>query len=214
MRQGVVALVCALLPGLAAAQPSIEARRLALVIGVNDGGPSRLRLRYAASDAKEFAQVLQQLGGVADSDMMLVLDADRVKILSRVEQLRHRLAEARAAVRRLEVVFYYSGHSDEEGVLVRGDRISYDELRRGLAGLPADLQIAIFDSCASGAMTRPKGGTARPPFLLDSSSSLKGHAFLTSSAADEVAQEWIGSAAPSSPITCSPRCAARPTCPA
>jgi len=89
----------------------------------------------------------------------------------------------------LEVVFYYSGHSDEDGLLVRGERISYSELRSRLDALPADLQVAILDSCASGAMTGPKGGTARPPFLLDSSSSLKGHAFLTSSAADEVAQE-------------------------
>src|SRR5262249_17388430 len=158
--------------------------RFALVIGVNDGGPSRLRLRYAASDAKEFARVLQQLGGVADDDMMLVLDADRAKILSRVEELRGRLSETRAAVRRLEVGFYYSGHSEEEGRLVRGERISYVDLRSRLYALAADLQVAIFDSCASGAMTRPKGGTARPPFLLDSSSSLKGHAFLTSSAAD------------------------------
>src|SRR5262249_30933265 len=62
-------------------------------------------------------------------------------------------------------------------------------LRSRLDALRADLQIAILDSCASGAMTRAKGGTARPPFLLDASSSLKGHAFLTSSAADEVAQE-------------------------
>src|SRR5215470_19931843 len=105
MKPCLAALACALVPAFALGQPSIEARRFALVIGVNDGGPSRLRLRYAASDAKEFAQVLQQLGGVADNDMILVLDADRVKILSRVEQLRHRLAEARAAVRRLEVVF-------------------------------------------------------------------------------------------------------------
>src|SRR5499427_5691070 len=189
MRQCIASLACALLPGLAAAQPSIEARRFALVIGVNDGGPSRLRLRYAASDAKEIARVLEQLGGVADDDMTLLIDADRAKILSRVEQLGRRLAEARAAVRRLEVVFYYSGHSDEDGLLVRGERISYSELRSRLDALPADLQVAILDSCASGAMTRPKGGTARPPFLLDSSSSLKGHAFLTSSAADEVAQE-------------------------
>src|SRR5262252_10577540 len=189
MRQCIASLACALLPGLAAAQPSIEARRFALVIGVNDGGPSRLRLRYAASDAKEIARVLEQLGGVADDDMTLLLEADRAKILSRVEQLGRRLAEARAAVRRLEVVFYYSGHSDEDGLLVRGERISYSELRGRLDALPADLRVAILDSCASGALTRPKGGTARPPFLLDESSSLKGHAFLTSSAADEVAQE-------------------------
>src|SRR5215831_18411328 len=102
MRQCIAALACALLPGLAAAQPSIEARRFALVIGVNDGGPSRLRLRYAASDAKQVAQVLQQLGGVADSDMALLVDTDRARILSRLEQLSRSLKEARPLVRRLE----------------------------------------------------------------------------------------------------------------
>src|SRR5262249_57048921 len=137
MRQGVVALVCALLPGLSAAQPSIEARRFALVIGVNDGGPSRLRLRYAASDAKEIARVLEQLGGVADDDMTLLLEADRAKILSRVEQLGRRLAEARAAVRRVEVVFYYSGHSDEDGFLVPAEPISYSPLPPPPHSLPS-----------------------------------------------------------------------------
>src|SRR5215510_9815699 len=138
MRQCIAALACALLPGLAAGQPSIEARRFALVVGVNDGGPSRLRLRYAASDAKEIARVLQQLGGVAEGDMTILLDADRAKILSRVDQLGRRLAEVRPAVRRLEMVFYYSGHSDEEGLLVRGERISYPDLRSRLGALPVD----------------------------------------------------------------------------
>src|SRR5262249_38854586 len=189
MKQCSVAIVCALIPGFALAQPSIEARRFALVVGVNDGGPSRLRLRYAASHAKEVAQVLEQLGGVATSDMNLLVDVDRGRILSRLEQLAHKLGDARASVRRLEVIFYYSGHSDEDGLLIRGERISYADLRSGINSLGADLQVAIFDSCASGAVTRSKGGTVRPPFLLDVSSSLKGHAFLTSSAADEVAQE-------------------------
>ena|ERR1700687_4160665 len=120
MKQVVAALGLALLPALAGAQPSIEARRFALVIGVNDGGASRLRLRYAASDAKEVAQVLHQLGGVADGDMILLVDPDRSRILSRLDELRRRLAEVRASVRRLEVILYYSGHSDEEGCWCAG----------------------------------------------------------------------------------------------
>jgi len=47
----------------------------------------------------------------------------------------------------------------------------------------------VLDACASGAFTRIKGGRARPPFLVDESTSMRGHAFLTSSAATEVAQE-------------------------
>ncbi len=49
--------------------------------------------------------------------------------------------------------------------------------------------MVILDSCASGAFTRHKGGVKRPPFLLDSSIDMRGHAFLTSTSADEQAQE-------------------------
>jgi hypothetical protein len=87
------------------------------------------------------------------------------------------------------VVVYYSGHSDEEGLLVAGERISYDDLRHRIQGIPAEVRLAILDSCASGAFTRNKGGVRRPPFLLDASANTKGHAFLTSSAINEVAQE-------------------------
>src|SRR5262249_31797992 len=179
----------ALLPALAAAEASPGARRFALIIGVNDGGPSRLRLRYAESDAKAVAEVFQQLGGVAESDMMLLLEPDHAQIAARVDELGRRLDAARAKSKRLELIVYYSGHSDEEGLLVRGERIAYTELRQRLDAVPADLRVAILDSGAAGALTRLKGGSSRPPFLLDESSSLKGHAFLTSSAADEVAQE-------------------------
>ena len=41
-------------------------------------------------------------------------------------------------------------------------------------------QIAVLDACASGAITRFKGGSRQQPFLVDASSNMKGHAFLTS----------------------------------
>ncbi len=97
-------------------------------------------------------------------------------------------AEQSRGVRR-ELVFYYSGHSDEEGLLLGDERISYQELRAFIHEAPADLSLAILDSCESGAFTRHKGGARRAPFLLDASIDTHGHAFLTSSAANEVAQE-------------------------
>ena len=45
--------------------PDATLRRFALVAGANDGGSSRVTLRYAASDARAVSQVLTQLGGVA-----------------------------------------------------------------------------------------------------------------------------------------------------
>ena len=60
---------------------------------------------------------------------------------------------------------YYSGHSDEEGLLLGGSRLSYAQLRQDLDGVPAEVRVAILDSCASGAFTRVKGGQMRPAFL-------------------------------------------------
>jgi hypothetical protein len=89
----------------------------------------------------------------------------------------------------VQFVFYYSGHSDEQGLLLAGRRVDYRDLRRDVQEVPADVRIAVLDSCASGAFTRTKGGTKRAPFLVSPAAEVKGHAFLTSSSVDEAAQE-------------------------
>ncbi|NOK12357.1 caspase family protein [Corallococcus exercitus] len=165
-------------------------RRLALFVGVNDGGPERVRLRYAETDAKAFALVLSELGGVLPQDRVLLTDVDRAGVLAGFDRVRKLAEGVRASgARRVEVLLYYSGHSDDEGLLLKGQRLDYGELRRSLEGLPADVRIAVLDSCASGAFARKKGGVARPAFLVDSGIQVKGHAILTSSSADEASQE-------------------------
>jgi hypothetical protein len=171
------------------AASGVRLRRFALLIGVNDGGAARAKLRYATSDARAVARVLENLGGVAPADLVFVDTPTRSAAMdgfARVESLLR--AGATPGVRR-ELLVYYSGHSDEEGLLLGNERVTYDELRTRIKSLPADLRVAILDSCASGAFTRGKGGVRRPPFLVDASTDMRGHAFLTSSAANEVAQE-------------------------
>ncbi|MFE8604420.1 caspase family protein [Archangium violaceum] len=185
----VLALLCLLLaaPALAETGP---VRRLALLVGVNDGGPGRVRLRYAVSDARSFDKVLGELGGVAAADRRVLVDVGRAGLLDALGELRARTEAARGSgASRVEVLVYYSGHSDEEGLLLKGERLGYGELRRALNALPADVRIAVLDSCASGAFARAKGGTRRPAFLVDSGNKVKGHAILTSSSEDEVSQE-------------------------
>jgi len=180
------AAIC-LAPPAAAAPTSV--RRLALIIGANDGGSDRVRLRYANTDADAFASVLTHLGGVSKADMVILREARPDTIRAAFANIRTRIIRHRKAHRRVELLLYYSGHSDETGLLPSGGRISYRELRDRLGNVGADVRIAVLDSCASGALIRSKGGFRRAPFLLDASSRVKGHAYVTSSSADEVAQE-------------------------
>jgi caspase domain-containing protein len=164
-------------------------RRFAFIAGSNDGGPSRVELRFAHSDAKAMARVLRQLGGVESPDTVLLLEPDRFDFEAGLARMRTILENSQGSGFRLELVFYFSGHSDEQGLMLGDDLITYKELRKIISELPANVRIAILDSCSSGALTRGKGGSRRAPFLMDASVNVEGYAYLTSASADESAQE-------------------------
>ncbi|HPM78556.1 MAG TPA: caspase family protein [bacterium] len=175
--------------GLAAESGAGQLRRFAFIVGANDGGPKRVELRYAHTDAEAFAQVLRELGGVSERDSFVLLEPNRNNLRTSFHQMRNLLTEAKRADQRIELIFYYSGHSDENGLLLGDERYPYNELRLNLEAMPADVRIAVLDSCSSGAMTRRKGGQRRSAFLVDEATQVKGHAYLTSASANEAAQE-------------------------
>lgn len=165
-------------------------RRYALVIGSNTGGGAkREKLRYAGQDATKVADVLRQLGGVDTTDLSLLSEPDIAALDRSIDTLSSRIRDERKKGQRVELVVYYSGHADETGILLGGSRYDYGKLRQRIRAMPADVHIAIVDSCASGSFTRIKGGTKKPPFLQDTSNQVAGFAFLSSSSADEDAQE-------------------------
>jgi Caspase domain len=164
-------------------------RRFALVASANDGGPGRARLRFANSDAESLAQVLGSLGGVQERDILLVREASRDTLHNAFAQVKRQIATERRPQVRRELFVYYSGHSDEDGLLLGGERVGYKELRQWIDETGAEVRIAVLDSCASGALIRLKGGVRRQAFLSDASTQARGHAFLTASSADEAAQE-------------------------
>jgi hypothetical protein len=185
-------LLCTVLVASAALPAAVQ--RLALVAGANDGGPDRPVLKYAVSDAERFARVLLDLGGVSPANAILLRQPKLRELEQALDQLRSRIDEARRTAAgngggRTEVLVYYSGHADDKGLLLGEDRYSYRSLRDRLDDVAADVRIAVLDACASGAITRIKGGVLRPPFLVDESADMRGHAFLTSSAETEAAQE-------------------------
>src|SRR5271157_930180 len=89
-----VAAASALLTAVSAvpaeAEQTAALRRFAFVAGSNDGGADLVKLRYAESDARSFADVLQDLGGVKPKDLVLVSSSTRQRFedgLQRVRQM-------------------------------------------------------------------------------------------------------------------------------
>ena len=76
--------------------------------------------------------------------------------------------------------------------------------------MPAAVRVVILDSCSSGSLTRTKGGSAKPAFRYDASFDMEGHAYITSSSAEEAAQESDRIVPPILPTTSSRASAAPP----
>lgn len=164
-------------------------RRFGLFVGSNYGGRDRSTLLYASTDANRLAEVMHEMGGLEREDSIVLYDPDPSSLRYSFNQMANKIESALPGSRRVEFIFYYSGHSDEQGLLLGNNTILYGDLREKINTIGADVNIAILDSCFSGSFTRLKGGVRQPPFLLDQSVDTRGHAFLTSSSADEAAQE-------------------------
>ena len=173
----------------ATVEDRLPTRRFGVFIGANNGGRERVMLRYAVSDARSVSHVFASMGGIAYEDNFIMVEPTVREINRQLDNVGRLVSQSRRYAQRTELVFYYSGHSDEDGIFLNRERYGYRELRERINTIQADMRIIILDSCSSGAMTRVKGGTKVQPFLFDTSISAEGFAILTSSSADEVSME-------------------------
>ena len=174
-----------------AANATTEGRinRYVVAVSANNGGAGRPMLRYAESDARSFAKVLREMGGVLPQNVILVKEPSVVALQKEFANLDAKILQDKASNGRDEVLVYYSGHADEKGLRLGEETYAWKDLRNRIDALSADVKIAVIDACGSGAITRVKGGKAVPAFMVDQSSDMKGYAFITSSTQDESSQE-------------------------
>ena len=100
-------------------------RRFGIFIGSNNGGKERVTLRYAVSDAQSVSNVFSQMGGIASEDSVLLVDPNIREINRRIDAVHEQALKTAKTNRRTEVVFYYSGHSDDEGLLLNREKYYY-----------------------------------------------------------------------------------------
>lgn len=187
-RSRLLFLISVFISSIATAQEA-AVERFALYIGENNGGESREVLRYAESDAASLERTMREIGGVKQENECLLLGPSITQIDEQLSLFSQKIATVQLQSKRTEFIFYYSGHSEEDGLLIGESKYRYADLKETLDGMPGDVHIVLLDSCYSGNFMRTKGGTKQKPFLVDDSTVVTGHAYLSSSSATEQSQE-------------------------
>ncbi len=176
----------------AAADPapeSLPVERYALYVASNEGGTGRQELRYAVTDASRLATTMFEIGGVRPENSIILSDPTKNEIDQAFRMIGAAVERNKGKAKRTEFLFYYSGHSDETEFLLGSEAYPYAQLKAELTKVPTDVHVVMLDSCYSGNFIRSKGGSRDKPFLVDDSSVVQGHAYLSSSSETETSQE-------------------------
>lgn len=163
--------------------------RYAIYIGSNYGGKGKDKLLYAGTDAQSFQKTMTEIGGIAEKNSCLLIDPTKNDVDMALEFVTAQIEKNKFTAKRSEFIFYYSGHSDENALLLGDNTYNYSELKAAITEVPSDVHVVILDSCYSGNFIRTKGGQKKKPFLFDDTSVVKGHAYLSSSSELESSQE-------------------------
>ncbi|HEU4730831.1 MAG TPA: caspase family protein [Kofleriaceae bacterium] len=180
-----------LLVALVPRRSNAGVERYALIVGNNAGDADEPTLHYAEDDAQRFHDVMRELGGFRPENVVMLRGehADTVQraLISLNERIRTHTADGAQS----ELLVYYSGHADQAALHLGRTPLELAQLEQLVRGSAATLRVLILDSCRSGALTRVKGGTIVPGFVvsLDQRLSSDGVVFWTASSASEDAQE-------------------------
>ncbi|NNC16935.1 caspase family protein [Corallococcus exiguus] len=139
-------------------------RRMAVIVGSNAAVLGRAALRYAHDDARRVADVLSQVGEFRAEDVVLLLDPAPEAILAALDQ---QLASLRSAPGDTLLLFYYSGHADQQALYPQGAPLLFTALKQRIESPDATVRVGIIDACRGGGWTQAKGLHAEAPFALE-----------------------------------------------
>ena len=171
---------------------SADAARFAVILGNNQGDRGEVELKYAQSEAEQLYRTLKDVGHFPAENMLLLQGEQADTIQRALIHMNDRVrAHVTGANNQTSLFVYYSGHADGGALHTSGSRLAIVALEQLVRSSAAGFRVLVVDACRSGALTRVKGGSPAPPFLIEAEipPSAEGVAFLTSSALREDAQE-------------------------
>jgi len=135
--------------------------------------------------------VLRDLGGFPAENLLLLRGENAETIRRALIALNDRIRTRPNAGGRAMLLVFFSGHADAAALHLGGTTLDHGQLRQLVRGSAAAVRLLVVDACRSGALTRVKGGRDAAPFAvtLDQGMAGEGAVFLTSTSANEDAQE-------------------------
>jgi hypothetical protein len=183
----------AILVALALPSRDADARveRFAVVVGANAGAHDEVTLRYAQRDAERVADVLVQIGGFPQENVVRLLGTDEAAVRHALVSVNDRVRAAVSGGAQVVLFVYYSGHADENAFHLSSTTLTIDEVTKLVRGSAASTRLLVIDACRSGAAIRRKGARPAPEFAIaiDAPLAAEGAVVMTASAANEDAQE-------------------------
>ncbi|MFP4680710.1 MAG: caspase domain-containing protein [Chitinispirillaceae bacterium] len=167
---------------------SFGGTRHAVLVGCNKGGHDLENLRYAEKDAKRFGSVLRKTGDFPSGQVKVLLHPDREAFWKEMKRV-SRKVKNESDRKNSHFLFYFSGHSDGESLLLGDEKVSLYRVKKFLDSCGAGVRIGIFDACHSGAVIAFKGGRSSGPLYFRQSEKVKGQVIIASAAAHQQAQE-------------------------
>lgn len=161
--------------------------KLAVVYGHNGGSAARAPLKFAEADALRVSQALTEVGGVSPENLKLLTGRSLAELEAALAW-----AKGRAASNpQTSLVVYLSSHADAQaGLLPGAEVLPWAKLKALVAGTGAKARVTIVDGCQASGLLEA-GAREAPSFTIEAEDQLtvKGDAFITSSASDEPSLE-------------------------
>lgn len=177
-----LSLLCLLVQAAQAAQKSNGEFQALIVSADNSYLPSEKNLEYASMDASRLVRALVTSAKVPEQNVLVLKNPTMEEFDRAVQKMVSSSTQ--------KFMFYYSGHSDENGLHLKNGSITKSKFHDLLAKVEAKIKIVVLDSCFSGALKSKGAVRSRPIELVQYNvDEPTGSVILTSSSGTEFSYE-------------------------